>query len=333
MPNVQGCVNNDSTMLILDVIIQILHSNLKFIKYQCFGKLPSRGFILKHHQGGNGMVPTGSFVPKTVKILLAEDNPVNQEVICEMLISIGCQVQVVSNGQQAIDALNHESYDMIFMDCQMPVMDGHEAARRIRSLEQQKGQKNIPIVGITGRAVRDNYEKSEKASMDDLLDKPFTIEQLKATIFRWTGFHLEDSMEAHGKTKISNQYSSLPSPTGSYTDCIDIKALKNISKLEYGSNKFLKKIVTIYLKNSPHLIYEINEGVQDKNTEKIFHAAHSLKSTSASLGATTLSSLCQELELSAQHQMIDDAASQLARIKSEYARVVDALNSFINNLE
>lgn len=279
------------------------------------------------------MVPTGSFVPKTVKILIAEDNPVNQEVICEMLISIGCQVQVVSNGQQAIDALNHESYDMILMDCQMPVMDGHEAARSIRSLEQQKGQKNIPIVGITGRAVRDNYEKSEKAFMDDLLGKPFTIEQLKATIFRWTGFHLEDSIEEHGKTKISEQPSFSPVPTGESTDCLNITVLETISKLEFGSNKFLKKIVTIYLKDSPILISAINKGIEDKNPEKIFKAAHSLKSTSASVGATTLSSLCEKLESSARLQLIDDAASQLALIESEYVKVVDALNSFINNLE
>lgn len=279
------------------------------------------------------MVPTGSFVPKTVKILLAEDNPVNQEVICEMLLSIGCQVQVVSNGQQAIDALNHESYDMIFMDCQMPVMDGHEAARHIRSLEQQKGQKNIPIVGITGRAVRDNYEKSEKACMDDLLDKPFTIEQLQATIFRWTGFHSEDSIEEHGKTNISNPHSFSSVPTGNSTDCLNIMALETISKLEFGSNKFLKKIVTIYLKDSPILISEINKGIQDKNPEKIFQAAHSLKSTSASVGATTLSSLCEKLESSARIQLIDDAASQLVLIESEYVRVADALNSFIINFK
>ncbi len=279
------------------------------------------------------MVPTGSFVPETVKILLAEDNPVNQEVICEMLISIGCQVQVVSNGQQAIDALNHESFDMIFMDCQMPVMDGHEAARRIRSLEQQKGRACIPIIGITGRAVRDNYEKSEKACMDDLLGKPFTIEQLKATIFRWTGFHSEDSIEEHGKTKFSEQPSFSSVPTGNSTDCLNIMALETISKLEFGSNKFLKKIVTIYLKDSPILISEINKGIQDKNPEKIFQAAHSLKSTSASVGATTLSSLCEKLESSARLQLIDDAASQLALIESEYVRVVDALNSFIINFK
>jgi two-component system, sensor histidine kinase and response regulator len=279
------------------------------------------------------MVPTGSFVPKVVRILLAEDNLVNQDVICEMLISIGCQVQVVSNGQQAIDALNHESYDMIFMDCQMPVMDGHEAARRIRLLEQQNGWRSIPIVGITGRVVRDNYEKSENACMDDLLDKPFTIEQLKAIIFRWTGFHLEDSIEEHEKTKISNQHSfSLPL-SGNNPDCLDMMALKSIFKLEYGSNKFLKKIVTIYLKDTPNLISKINNGIQDKNPDKIFQAAHSLKSTSASVGATTLSSLCEELESNARLKIIDGAASQLARIKSEYAMVVEALNRFIINFE
>jgi two-component system, sensor histidine kinase and response regulator len=279
------------------------------------------------------MVPTGSFVPKVVRILLAEDNLVNQDVICEMLISIGCQVQVVSNGQQAIDALNHETYDMIFMDCQMPVMDGHEAARRIRLLEQQNGWRSIPIVGITGRVVRDNYEKSENACMDDLLDKPFTIEQLKAIIFRWTGFHLEDSMEEHEKTKISNQHSFSPPLSGNNPDCLDMMALKSIFKLEYGSNKFLKKIVTIYLKDTPNLISKINNGIQDKNPDKIFQAAHSLKSTSASVGATTLSSLCEELESNARLKIIDGAASQLARIKSEYAMVVEALNHFIINFE
>jgi two-component system, sensor histidine kinase and response regulator len=333
MPNVCRCVNHVSTMLILDVVNQILHSNQIVIKYQCFGKLSMSGLILKHHKGVTGMVPTGSFVPKIVKILLAEDNPVNQEVICEMLISIGCQVQVVSNGQQAIDALNHESYDMIFMDCQMPVMDGHEAAHRIRLLEQQNGWESIPIVGITGLVVRDNYEKSENACMDDLLDKPFTIDQLKAIVFRWTGFYLEDSIEEDEKTKISNQHSSLPLSSGKNTDCLDTMALKTIFKLEHGSNKFLKKIVTIYFKDTPNLISKINKGIQEKNPEKIFQAAHSLKSTSASVGATTLSRLCEKLESNARLKIIDGATSQLSRIKSEYAMVVEELTRFMNNFE
>jgi two-component system, sensor histidine kinase and response regulator len=279
------------------------------------------------------MVQAGSFAPRIVKILLAEDNPVNQEVICEMLISIGCQVKVVSNGQQALDALNQDSYEMIFMDCQMPVMDGHEAAIRIRSLETQKGGEHIPIIGITGRVVRDNYEKSEKACMDDLLDKPFTIEQLKDTIFRWTGIHLEDNIEENGKATISNECISLPVMVGNGTYCLDLMALKAISKLGNGSNEFLKKIVSIYFRDTPNHIFEIQKGIQEKNSEKILQAAHSLKSTSANVGAMTLSGFCQELESNARLKMIDDAASQLARIKSEYALVVTALNGFIKEFE
>jgi CheY-like chemotaxis protein len=278
------------------------------------------------------MVQVGSFAPRIVKILLAEDNPVNQEVICEMLISIGCQVKVVSNGQQVLDALNHDLYDMIFMDCQMPVMDGHEAAIRIRSLQPQKGGKYIPIIGITGRVVRDNYEKSEKACMDDFLDKPFTIGQLKETIFRWTRIHLEDNIEGNGKAAILNEGLSLPVLAGN-SACLDLMALKAITKLGNGSNEFLKKIVSIYFQETPNHIFEIQKGVQEKSSEKILQAAHSLKSTSANVGAMSLSGICQELESSARLKMIDDAASQLARIKSEYAAVVTALKGFINEFE
>jgi two-component system, sensor histidine kinase and response regulator len=279
------------------------------------------------------MVQAGSFASRIVKILLAEDNPVNQEVISEMLISMGCQVKVVSNGQQVLDALNHDSYDMIFMDCQMPIMDGHEAAIRIRSLEPQAGREHIPIIGITGRVVRDNYEKSEKAYMDDLLDKPFTIEQLKNTIFRWTGIHLEDENPGNGKATISNECPSIPVSDGNSSYCLDLMTLEAIVKLENGSKKFLKKIVSIYFRDTPNHIFEIEKGIQEKNTDKILQAAHSLKSTSANIGALTLSDICQELESNARLKMIDGAASQLARIKSEYAGVVTALNFFINAFE
>jgi two-component system, sensor histidine kinase and response regulator len=279
------------------------------------------------------MVQAGSFASKVVKILLAEDNPVNQEVISEMLISIGCQVKVVSNGQQVLDALHHDSYDMIFMDCQMPIMDGHEAAIRIRSLELQTERAHIPIIGITGRVVRDNYEKSEKSYMDDLLDKPFTIEQLKNTIFRWTGIHLQDENPGNGKVTILNECHSLPVFAGHKTNCLNITALKAIAKLENGSNEFLKKIVSIYFRDTPNHIFEIQKGIQEKNPDKILQAAHSLKSTSANIGAITLSDICQELESNARMKMIDDAVSQLAQIKSEYAVVVTALNFFINKFE
>ena len=279
------------------------------------------------------MVQTGSFASRIVKILLAEDNPVNQEVISEMLISIGCQVKVVSNGQQVLDAINHDSYDMIFMDCQMPIMDGHEAAIRIRSLEPQTRREHIPIIGITGRVVRGNYEKSEKAYMDDLLDKPFTIEQLKKTIFRWTGIHLEDNIPENEKATISNECLSFPVFAGNSTYCLDLTALKAIVKLENGSKEFLKKIVSIYFRDTPNHIFEIQIGIQEKNPDKILHAAHSLKSTSANIGAMTLSDICQELESNARLKMIDDAVSQLDRIKSEYDVVVTALTCFINEFE
>jgi signal transduction histidine kinase/ActR/RegA family two-component response regulator len=121
----------------------------------------------------------------TARVLLAEDNPTNQEVICAMLSHAGADVVPVENGELAVQALRRESFDIVLMDCHMPVMDGYEAARRIRG-EEAPGSR-IPIVALTANAFSDNRERCLAAGMDDYLTKPVSLAQLSAMVGRWTG--------------------------------------------------------------------------------------------------------------------------------------------------
>jgi len=140
---------------------------------------------------------TKSFCPTLVTdpalehrhILLAEDNPVNQEVAREILTSLGCRVQVVTNGRAAVEALEHTTYDLALMDCQMPEMDGFEATRAIREREVAMGQAPLPIIAMTAHAMSDDREHCLTAGMSDYLSKPFTQEQLHAVLRRWLPLH------------------------------------------------------------------------------------------------------------------------------------------------
>jgi two-component system, sensor histidine kinase and response regulator len=120
-------------------------------------------------------------------VLLAEDNPINQEVVREMLESFGCRVDVVKNGREAIEALASSTYDLVFMDCQMPTMDGYEATRSIRQREttQIEDRARIPIIALTGLAMEGDREQCLGAGMDDYLCKPIRLEQLQAILTRW----------------------------------------------------------------------------------------------------------------------------------------------------
>jgi PAS domain S-box-containing protein len=118
-------------------------------------------------------------------ILLAEDNPVNQEVACEILTSLGCCVQVVASGRAACEALEHATYDLVLMDCEMPAMDGFAATRAIREREVARGQAPLPIIAMTAHAMRDDRAHCLTAGMSDYLSKPFTQEQLHAMLRHW----------------------------------------------------------------------------------------------------------------------------------------------------
>ncbi len=117
-----------------------------------------------------------------LRVLLAEDNVVNQKVAVFMLQRLGCSADVAANGIEALEALTRRHYDVIFMDCQMPEMDGYEAARRIRNLDGDAA--GIPIVAMTANAMQGDREECLRAGMDDYISKPVKIEDLEASLAR-----------------------------------------------------------------------------------------------------------------------------------------------------
>jgi CheY-like chemotaxis protein len=119
----------------------------------------------------------------TARVLLAEDNVVNQKVAFIMLQKLGLEVDVVATGIEALDALVGVSYDLVLMDCQMPEMDGFEATRRIR--ERERGSRRLPVVAMTANAMVGDREKCLEAGMDDHIPKPVRMEALHRTLSRW----------------------------------------------------------------------------------------------------------------------------------------------------
>ncbi|NJL02961.1 MAG: response regulator [Spirulinaceae cyanobacterium SM2_1_0] len=118
-------------------------------------------------------------------ILVAEDDPNNSEVLLELLSSLGYEADFVGNGQQVMEQLAALHYNLVLMDCQMPVMDGYEATRRIREREARSQQPGTPIVGVTAHAMIGDREKCLAAGMDDYLSKPIQLPELSALLDRW----------------------------------------------------------------------------------------------------------------------------------------------------
>lgn len=263
-------------------------------------------------------------------VLLVEDNAVNQELAFAMLKMLGCSVDVADNGRRALELIDQHQYDVVLMDCQMPEVDGFEATAAIRRGEMGRGRHRNVIVALTANAVEGDREHCLAAGMDDYLSKPFSLEQLRATLVPW----LQKSGE-----QATQQTASSPPPAAAAAEsgALPAAAVINQSMLnairalqQPGAPSMVRKIITMYLETSPALLQELIKGIESGEFERVRKVAHTLKSSSANVGATDLAALCKDLEQAARNAVPDVAQALSSKVVQEYLRVADELRDEIN---
>ncbi len=256
-----------------------------------------------------------------LSVLLVEDNHTNQDVGRAMLEALGCRVDVASNGYEVLDRLGSARYDIIFMDCQMPLMDGLEATRSVRERENRQGCLKAVIVALTADGSDEDRLRCLDAGMDDHMSKPFRMQDLSDMIEKWCGRMCDPDSAVGSKKSVSNSKSS----GNGGGDFLDRRSLDNLRSLGPNGPKMLSNIIEIYLIDSPILLDRLNETFNTADADGVARAAHSLKSTSAGLGATVLAATCKQLEDMARGNSIDGADTLISRIRSQYEKVRVAL--------
>jgi len=262
------------------------------------------------------------------RILLVEDNPVNLIVAQKMLATLGYQAQVATHGEAALDLLRQHRHDLVFMDCQMPVLDGYQATRRWRALEAETGAPRLPIVAMTANAMAGDRERCLEAGMDDYLPKPVSREQLEGCLARWlprrgTSLASVRSVEPQAETATpAMQSAALPILD---TDVLD--ELHEVAGAETAS------IVQLFLEDAPRLIARLEAASGTRDNDELREASHTLKSSSANVGAIALANAARRIELAARAGPIERPAVMVALVIAEYARARLALSGQIARLQ
>jgi len=278
-------------------------------------------------------LPLGTASRLNAQVLVAEDNPVNQEVAVAMLEPLGCQVTVAADGHEALAALERQSFDLVLMDCQMPVLDGFAATTAWRQRESAAGHRRIPIIALTADVMKGMRERCQAMGMDDYLSKPFERAQLVAVLQRWLPVSIPS--DAAPTSPVADTVASTaatppatPPPTAldPADSPLDECALAQIRALRRpGQPSVLGKVIGLYLDSAPALLQQLRAAVEAGDGEALRQVAHSLKSSSANLGATQLAACCKELEQRGRDWCLEGVAALLAEVDGHYGRVREAL--------
>jgi two-component system, sensor histidine kinase len=248
------------------------------------------------------------------RVLVVEDTKVNYEVCSELLMHMGHTATAANNGIEALELLLKERFDMVLMDCQMPVMDGYEATRKYREWEMAQGGKRLPIIALTGNAMEQDKRLCLDAGMDDYLKKPFNLKQLKDIFARWLPDSKQDdtgNVSDISKSAVHFETQSNPMPL---LERAPLDAIKDLRRP--GAPDILAKVISVYETDSPQLIIAMRNGLAQNNTEELIRAAHSLKTSSAMLGAQHLADMCHSVEKTLRNgKDLQDAKTVIDRIE------------------
>jgi CheY-like chemotaxis protein len=240
-------------------------------------------------------------------VLVVEDNLVNREVARAMLQTLAVPVDMATSGQEALERLAIGSYGAVLMDCQMPDLDGYETTQLFRQWEAQHKRARTPVIALTASALSGDAEKCLAAGMDHYLSKPFTLEELRKVL----GVRQEVPQ--------ASAPADLP-------EVLDAKTIARIQSLVAGgATDLFKRLREIYESSTLTLLGNLRTAHKAQDAAAIGRAAHSLKSTSANVGALALAATCGELELAASEGHTAQYSALVERLTVEHGQVLRAL--------
>lgn len=234
--------------------------------------------------GAREVDASASTQPATLggRVLVAEDHPVNQLVVAEMLRKMGASVVVVGNGRQACEALQAEHFDLVIMDCQMPEMDGHEATRSIRAGEA--GGKRVPIIALTANAFAGDREACLASGMDDFLTKPIGYDELLGKVRPWL---------QRARAAVSENVRPATAESGHAED-IDPEALLQLARS--SSPGGTARVMQAFLDSTPKVLAELASGVEARDLPALGRTAHGLRPSCRAVGLVLAARLAEDIE-------------------------------------
>ena len=270
------------------------------------------------------------------RVLLVEDNPVNREVAIGLLELLGCHVDSAEDGRQALEVSATSAYDIIFMDCQMPIMDGFTATARIRERERQTQAARTPIIALTANAMAGDRDHCLAAGMDDYLSKPFSQDQMKEMLSRWlsqtdlSSLH-RDQTNTPSKAVPEPSAPTTPAEHGESSSVVDYSAWTPIRMLKRpGHPDPLGKLLARYVEDSRKLVDQLRQAVASNDPATLHTIAHRLKSSSATLGAMTVAAHCKELEALGRSHRIEGASDHFRRLERDFEAVCSVFQTTLN---
>jgi CheY-like chemotaxis protein/HPt (histidine-containing phosphotransfer) domain-containing protein len=282
--------------------------------------------------------PSVSAAPISGHVLLVEDNAVNRQVAQRLLTLIGISFELAENGKEAVDALAARPFDAVLMDCQMPVMDGYTATRIARQNEAAQPGKHIAIIAMTANAMAGDREKCLKAGMDDYLSKPLNRALLEQTLRKWlpAGARTRTAAPIAPAVPVPPRPSMavIPAPMSAHLGSLpsehvlDTEIIRDL--VEVMGDEFTD-LVRVYLEDTPKSISTLEQAATRGSVEGLIAPSHSLKSTSANLGAMGLAELAKRVEHGARSGTLSAAEAPIlvSEIKRSFVRVTNELNALL----
>jgi two-component system sensor histidine kinase/response regulator len=290
---------------LLDALTQVIHESEKLLQ-----AAPKPTSPAPRPQAANANSKA------TIRLLLAEDNPVNQKVALRQLAKLGYTVDAVNNGLEAVKAIEKHLYPVILMDCQMPELDGYKATHRIREMEASspfRWTHRPYIIAMTANALAGDRETCLASGMDDYVSKPVRIDELESALQRGL-----NSMQPKNDP---------PTPTPpSEGPMLDMEALDNLRALRVeGEPDPLAELVQLFLDDTPERLAQINAALKKSDAAGLESAAHSLKGSASNLGAKNVAAACARLMQQARNHDFATATKLARTVEEDFARVKQVL--------